>query len=67
MQAEDFGVFLFHDSDEIVQKGDVPKREEWGGQHGSTMESQELSRRPWLNPNSGNELRFLQGCCLLPV
>ena len=28
MQAEDFGIFLFNDSDEIVQKGDVPRREE---------------------------------------
>lgn len=25
VQAEDFGVFLFHDSDEIVQQGDVPR------------------------------------------
>lgn len=29
VQAEDFGIFLFNDSDEIVQKGDVPRREEW--------------------------------------
>lgn len=35
VQAEDFGVFLFHDSDEIVQQGDVPRREGQRGQCGS--------------------------------
>lgn len=39
VQAEDFGIFLFNDSDEIVQKGDVPRREEQQGQRGSTMGS----------------------------
>lgn len=29
MQAENFGILLFNDSDEIVQKCDVPRREEW--------------------------------------
>lgn len=56
MQAEDFGIFLFNDSDEIVQKGDVPRREEWRGQCSSTMGCRELSRKHWLNPKPGNEL-----------
>jgi len=28
MQAEDFGIFLFNNSDEIVQKSNVPRRKE---------------------------------------
>jgi len=39
VQAEDFGVFLFNNSDEIMQKGDVPRREEQRGQCGGTTGS----------------------------
>lgn len=54
VQVEDFGVFLFHDSDEIVQQGDVPRREEQRGQGGSTLGSSLF--RQWLNPSPSNEL-----------
>lgn len=56
VQAEDFGIFLFHNSDEIVQKGDVPRRDERRGQRGGTMGRRELGRNPCLNPNPSNEL-----------
>lgn len=48
VQAEDFGVFLFHNRDEIVQKGDVPRRKDQRGQHGGIMGSREPSRKLWL-------------------
>lgn len=39
VQVEDFGIFLLHNSDEIVQQGDVPRREEQRGQCGSILGS----------------------------
>lgn len=56
VQAEDFGVFLFHDSDEIVQQGDVPRREGQRSQCGSILGSSLVSQNLWLNPNPSNEL-----------
>lgn len=56
VQAEDFGIFLFHDSDEIVQQGDVPRREEQRGQSGSILGGSLFSQNPWLNPSPSNEL-----------
>lgn len=56
VQAEDFGIFLFHDSDEIVQQGDVPRREEKRGQSGNILGGSLFSQNPWLNPSPSNEL-----------
>lgn len=56
MQAEDFGIFLLHNSDEIVQQGDVPRKEEQRGHCGSILRSSQFNQNPWLNPNPGNEL-----------